>query len=191
VRRVPCPELGQGVELPERVERIVSFSPGLTGAMSGPGLGSRPVGRSAWCRRPPEVEKLPGVGGFPEARTVYLVSGAYDLLVLPGGKAPETVRLDRKALAVTRRFFEKKRPVGAICHGPQVLISAGLVEGRTLTCWKGIKDDVIAAGGRYVDCDVAEDRHLVTSRRPEDLPAFLRSLLAVAVGTGLRRTAAG
>jgi len=103
----------------------------------------------------------------------------YGLLLIPGGKAPESVRLDRDALRITRFFFKKKRPVAAICHGAQVLISAGVVEGRKLTCWKGIRDDVIAAGGTYSDCMVAEDHNLITSRQPDDLPAFMMDILSL------------
>lgn len=100
----------------------------------------------------------------------------YALLVIPGGKAPESVRLDKEALRITRYFFEKKRPVAAICHGSQVLVSAGMVKGRKLTCWKGIRDDVIAAGGEYHDCEVVEDHNLITSRYPDDLPSFMKEI---------------
>ncbi len=105
--------------------------------------------------------------------------GDYGLLIIPGGKAPESVRLDSDALEITNYFFEKRLPVAAICHGSQVLISAGVIKGRKLTCWKGIKDDVISAGGEYLDCKVAEDHHLITSRYPDDLPFFMKEVFAI------------
>ncbi len=101
----------------------------------------------------------------------------YDLLVIPGGRAPETVRLDAKAIAAVRKFFDAAKPVAAICHGAQVLISAGVIEERRLTCWEGIRDDVRAAGGEYVDAEVVVDGNLITSRSPDDLPAFCREIM--------------
>jgi protease I len=100
----------------------------------------------------------------------------YALLVIPGGRAPEAVRLDTDAVRITKHFFEKSLPVASICHGAQVLISAGVLKGRKLTCWKGIRDDVIAAGGEFRDCEVAEDHNLITSRFPSDLPFFMRDI---------------
>ncbi len=101
----------------------------------------------------------------------------YDILILPGGRGPERVRLNKAALNIVRRFFEKSKPVAAICHGPQVLISANLVKGRRLTSWQGIKDDVIAAGGTYEDKPVVRDGNLITSRQPSDLPYWLTELI--------------
>jgi protease I len=100
----------------------------------------------------------------------------YDLLIIPGGKAPEEVRLHRDAISIVRSFFDAGKTVGAICHGPQVLVSANVLKGRNVTCWKGIKDDVIAAGANYTDVEVVVDGNLVTSRMPGDLPAFMREL---------------
>ena len=104
----------------------------------------------------------------------------FDVLVIPGGKAPEHVRLEKEALKIVNHFFEAAKPVGAICHGAQVLISAGRVKGKKATCWKGIRDDLIAAGARYEDREVVVDGNLVTSRFPDDLPAFMRELLKLA-----------
>ncbi len=101
----------------------------------------------------------------------------YDLLVLPGGKAPETVRMDAAALAVCRRFFEVRKPVAAICHGPQTLISAGLLRGRRATCYRSVADEMREAGALYEDSEVVVDGNLVTSRQPSDLPAFLREMM--------------
>ena len=104
----------------------------------------------------------------------------YDLLVLPGGKGPEEVRLEANALKIVKHFFDMNKPVASICHGPQVLISAGVLEDRKATCWKGIKDDIIAAGARYDDKEVVVDGNLVTSRMPSDLPAFMRETIRIA-----------
>ena len=87
----------------------------------------------------------------------------YDILVISGGKGPEKIRLDKDALEITRYFFKEKKPVAAICHGPQVLISAGVIKGRKITCWLGIRDDIIAAGALYEDREVVIDENLVSS----------------------------
>lgn len=100
----------------------------------------------------------------------------YDILVIPGGKAPEEVRLNDAALDIVREFVKAGKPVGSICHGAQVLVSAGVLKGMNITCWKGVKDDVIAAGANYTDMEVVVDRNLVTSRMPGDLPAFMREI---------------
>lgn len=101
----------------------------------------------------------------------------YALLVLPGGKAPETVRLDDSAVRVTREMMDAGKPVASICHGAQVLISADVLEGRKATCWQGIRDDLRAAGADYRDKEVVVDDNLITSRFPGDLPAFCRELM--------------
>jgi protease I len=103
---------------------------------------------------------------------------AYDLLVIPGGKAPETVRLDESAVAVTRSMLRAGKVVAAICHGAQVLISADVLHGKEATCWQGIRDDLKAAGALYVDREVVVDGNLITSRCPDDLPAFCREIFA-------------
>ncbi len=108
---------------------------------------------------------------FADAR-----AGAYDLLVLPGGKAPETIRRHSQAVELTRAMFEAGKVVAAICHGPQVLISAGVLEGRNATCYAGIRDDLKLAGANYSDEEVVVDGNLVTSRTPDDLPAFWRGV---------------
>jgi len=101
----------------------------------------------------------------------------YAMLILPGGGAAEKVRQKMGALEITRYYMEKSLPVGAVCHGPQVLISAGVLRGRTATCYPGITDDLVNAGGIYVDREVVVDGNLVTSRRVEDLPYFMRELV--------------
>ncbi|WP_456329895.1 type 1 glutamine amidotransferase domain-containing protein [Archaeoglobus sp.] len=101
----------------------------------------------------------------------------YAALVIPGGKSPERVRINEKAVEIVRRFLELGKPVAAICHGPQLLISAGAVKGKSMTSWIGIRDDLIAAGAEYADAEVAVDGNIITSRMPDDLPAFCRELI--------------
>jgi protease I len=96
----------------------------------------------------------------------------FDGLIIPGGAAPEALRLNKDVLEFVRAFMNDAKPVGAICHGPQVLISAGVIKGRALTCFAGIRDDVILAGARYLDQEVVVDHNLITSRVPQDVPAF-------------------
>ncbi|MGB9715714.1 MAG: type 1 glutamine amidotransferase domain-containing protein [Thermodesulfovibrionales bacterium] len=101
----------------------------------------------------------------------------YDLLILPGGKAPEVIRKEKDAIEIVRHFFQKNKPVSAICHGPQTLISAGLLKGRRATCYKSVAQEMKEAGAIYEDKEVVVDGNLVTSRQPSDLPAFLRETM--------------
>ncbi len=101
----------------------------------------------------------------------------YDILVLPGGKAPEAVRKEPRAVEIARDFFKKNKPVSAICHGPQTLITAGLLKGRHATCYKTVAQEMKEAGALYEDREVVVDGNLVTSRQPSDLPAFLRETM--------------
>lgn len=97
----------------------------------------------------------------------------YDGLVLPGGVAnPDMLRANEKAVQFVRRIAEQSKPIAAICHGPWTLVEAGVVRGRTLTSWPSLKTDIENAGGKWVDEEVHVDRGLVTSRKPDDLPAF-------------------
>jgi len=106
----------------------------------------------------------------------------YDILILPGGRGPERVRLSKSALNIVKRFSEKSKPIAAICHGPQILISANLVKGKKLTSWQGIKDDAVAAGGIYEDKPVVKDGNLITSRQPSDLPYWMSELIKTIKG---------
>jgi protease I len=97
----------------------------------------------------------------------------FDALVLPGGLMnPDQLRATPAAVNFVRAFGEAGKPIGAICHGPWVLIEAGLVNGRRLTSWPAIQSDIKNAGGNWVDEEVVVDNGLVTSRKPDDLPAF-------------------
>jgi protease I len=109
-------------------------------------------------------------------------SDDYDLLVIPGGSpdgAPSVVRKDTRAQAIAKSFFKSNKPVSAICHGPWLLASSGLVNGRRLTSYwhDGVPDDIKKAGGIYEDKEVVVDGNLVTSRYPGDLPAFMRETM--------------
>ena len=102
----------------------------------------------------------------------------YDGLVLPGGVAnPDILRTNEQAVSFTRSFFESGKPVGAICHGPWTLVEADVVRGRTLTSWPSIQTDIRNAGGNWVDEEVHVDQGLVTSRQPDDIPAFTKKLI--------------
>lgn len=102
----------------------------------------------------------------------------YNALVLPGGVInPDTLRQNEHALNFVRAFFKMKKPVAAICHAPWTLISAGVVEGRKMTSYKSIKDDLKNAGANWVDQEVVVDQGFVTSRNPNDLPAFNAKLI--------------
>ena len=102
----------------------------------------------------------------------------YDGLVLPGGVAnPDFLRADEQAVRFVRSFFEAGKPVAAICHGPWTLVEADVVNGRTLTSWPSLKTDIRNAGGTWVDEEVHVDSGLVTSRNPDDLPAFCDKLV--------------
>jgi protease I len=111
----------------------------------------------------------------------------FDALVIPGGHAPDRMRMRHAMVDLTRDAVEAGKLVAAICHGPQLLISANALRGRTLTCWPSIAIDVKNAGGLYVDKPVVEDGTLITSRKPDDVPAFgeaiIRALTRVQVGS--------
>jgi protease I len=98
----------------------------------------------------------------------------FDALFIPGGYSPDHLRADPRAVTFTKAFFQTDRPVLAICHGPQILITARVVKGRTLTAWKTIQDDLDQVGAKVVDQEVVVDKNLVTSRQPSDIPAFIR-----------------
>lgn len=101
----------------------------------------------------------------------------FDALFIPGGYSPDRLRVDEDALRFTREFFEDKKPVFAICHAAQLLITAQVLKGRRVTGWKSIVQDIKNAGAEYVDAEVVVDRNLVSSRKPDDIPAFVRESL--------------
>ena len=102
----------------------------------------------------------------------------YAALVLPGGVAnPDALRMDEDAVRFVKRFFESGKPVGVICHGPWTLVEAGVINGRKLTSWPSLKTDITNAGGNWVDEEVVVDAGLVSSRKPDDLPAFCEKII--------------
>lgn len=102
----------------------------------------------------------------------------FDALIIPGGHAPDKMRLRHAMVDLARDFFDAGKPVAAICHGPQVLINANVLRGRTLTCWPSIAIDVKNAGGMYVDRPAVRDGNLITSRKPDDVPFFNEAIIA-------------
>ncbi len=102
----------------------------------------------------------------------------YDALLLPGGVMnPDHLRMNSQAVRFVKHFFDEGKPVASICHGPWTLVEAGVVRGRTLTSWRSLKTDIVNAGGHWVDQEVVTDNGLVTSRKPDDIPAFNRKMI--------------
>ena len=101
----------------------------------------------------------------------------YDMLILPGGKAPATLRKEPAAIAIAQDFMRSNKPVAAICHGPQILITAGVLQGRRATCYRSVAEELQESGALYEDKEVVVDGKLVTSRQPSDLPAFMREMI--------------
>ena len=113
----------------------------------------------------------------------------FDALLLPGGvMSPDSLRTNADAVAFVKSFFEEQKPIAAICHGPWTLIEAGVVKGLTLTSWPSLKTDITNAGGVWIDAEVSQDRNLVTSRNPDDIPAFNERVIGV-FAESLRPTA--
>lgn len=102
--------------------------------------------------------------------------GDYDALVIPGGYSPDKLRTDADAVAFVKEFAAFDRPLAAICHAGSLLIEADLVQGRRMTSWSSIRTDLVNAGARWEDAAVVVDDHLITSRRPDDLAAFVHTI---------------
>lgn len=124
--------------------------------------------------------QITGKHGYPVEATLALKDvkpADYALLVLPGGKAATDLRKEAAALQIAQAFFAQGKPVAAICHGPQILLSAGLLRGRRATCFHTVAQEMLDAGALYEDREVVVDGQLVTARKPSDLPAFMREML--------------
>jgi protease I len=129
--------------------------------------------------------KIQGFNHFDKADTFKVdktieevTADDYDALLLPGGVGnPDILRTNENVVRFIRQFFEQGKPVAAICHGPWTLVEADVVRGRRLTSWPSLKTDIRNAGGEWVDEEVVVDRGLVTSRKPDDLPAFIAKML--------------
>jgi protease I len=129
----------------------------------------------------PEAGKVyPSKLGYPakaDAAAADVSAADFDAVVIPGGFAPDYVRRSEAMLKLVRDAHDRKLPLAAICHGPWVLCSTDGLRGRTATCFHSIRDDVVNAGANYVDREVVVDRNVITSRRPDDLPAFVKALM--------------
>jgi protease I len=112
-----------------------------------------------------------------DAAIAEVKAADFDAVVIPGGSSPENLRLNKEILQFVKDMDSQGKPISAICHGPQILISAGLAKGKKLTCYPPLKDDLINAGADYVDQEVVVDGHYITSRTPKDEPAFVRETL--------------
>lgn len=127
-------------------------------------------------------EQLKGKKGKSYYVTEMAIADAnpndFDAVVIPGGSAPERLRNDEHVIRFVQKLNENGKLIAGICHGPQVMISADILRGRTTTCYAGIMHDVQNAGAKYVDEEVVVDGNLVTSRTPQDEPAFIREILA-------------
>lgn len=129
-----------------------------------------------------------GKFGYPievDVQTRDVQGERFDVVVVPGGWAPDKIRMDDAALDIVARHVEGGAVVGVICHGGWVLASADVVRGRTVTGYRAIRDDLVHAGATWVDQEVCIDGNLVTSRKPEDLPAFCRAILERAQAGGV------
>jgi protease I len=141
--------------------------------------------------KPGEIQGVNGMDKadrFPVQRTFAdATADEYDALVIPGGvKNPDLMRMDSDAVNLVKRFMESGKPVAAICHGPWMLVEADALHGRTITSWPSLQTDVRNAGGMWVDEEVHTDRGLVTSRKPDDLPAFCAKLIEE-IGEGVHQ----
>jgi protease I len=125
------------------------------------------------------MEHLDKASKFSVDRTLAEIQPSeYDAVVLPGGVAnPDQLRTDERAVSFLRQFFAEGKPVGVICHGPWTLVEADLVRDRTITSWPSLKTDIRNAGGNWVDEEVVVDQGLVSSRKPDDLPAFCTKIV--------------
>ena len=127
-------------------------------------------------------DELKGDKGKVTARTDLAIDDVkavdYDLLLIPGGMSPDGLRADPRFVRFVTDFEATGRTIAAVCHGPQLLAAAHLVQGRTLTAWSTVQDDLAQMGATVKDQEVVEDRNWITSRKPDDLAAFTRSVLA-------------
>jgi len=127
------------------------------------------------------VEKVKGKKGKEEVTLDGAVTdkdpASYDALVIPGGYSPDHLRMDKDVVRFVGAIARADKLVAAVCHGPQLLIEADAVEDRTMTSWPSVHTDLVNAGAKWVDREVVVDGHLITSRKPDDLPAFSKAIL--------------
>jgi len=149
--------------------------------LTGPLEGLRAAGAAVSLVAPHAARQYTGKRGQVVTSDVAagsVKSADFDALIIPGGHAPERMRMRHAMVDLTRDMAAAGKPVAAICHGPQLLISAEVVRGRTVTCWPSIAIDVRNAGGLYVDRPVAQDGNIITSRKPDDVPQFTAAVIA-------------
>jgi protease I len=118
-----------------------------------------------------------GLTAEPDTTVDQCDAEDYDAIVIPGGYGPDHLRTDEDVLRIVRDAADSGIPVAAVCHAPWVLVSAGLCEGRRMTSWPSIKDDLVNAGAEWVDEECVVDENIITSRKPDDLPAFTNKII--------------
>ena len=143
--------------------------------------------REAGCKvtvvGPEAGKEYPSKLGYPvksDKAAKDVSADDFDLLIIPGGYAPDHMRRHEAMIRLTSDMVEQGKIVAAICHGAWMLCSTQALKGRKATCFFAIKDDVINAGGKYVDAEVVRDGNLITSRKPDDLPAFMQAIIQAA-----------
>lgn len=137
------------------------------------------------------AKQYSGKHGYPvtvDTQVDQVSSADYDALIIPGGYAPDRLRRSTAAIRIVREMAEQGKVVAAICHAAWLPISAGIVKGKRMTCFFSIKDDVINAGGHYVDQEVVRDGLFITSRGPDDLGAFCRAIIDAAAEGGQKKS---
>ena len=122
--------------------------------------------------------KSDGLTITPDVAVKDVRADDFDALVIPGGYSPDKIRTDEAMVRLTRETFEASKPIAAICHAGWMLAEADIVRGKTVTSWPSIKTDLRNAGAEWVDQEVVEDENLITSRKPDDLEAFTKTLLS-------------
>ena len=146
-----------------------------------PILRFREAGHEVVTVEPRQQKHYVGKWGYPidvDFCIDYVNPNDFAAVVIPGGWAPDKLRLSEKILKFVRAIHDQGKIVASICHGGWVLASAGICKGKTLTSYIAIKDDLVNAGAKFVDQEVVQDGNLITSRKPDDLPAFCRTILS-------------
>jgi len=124
-----------------------------------------------------EFKAKQGLGLKQTKKLIEVIPEDYDLLYIPGGKAPADLKKNIDALTLVRRFAIAEKPIAAICHGPQVLAAAKIIDGRNIAAWPEVKDEVVEGGATYVDRETVVDGQFITARWPGDLPSHLKHIL--------------
>lgn len=125
-----------------------------------------------------EVKGKHGTEFTPSKTVKDIMNENFDCVIIPGGSAPKKLRESKEVLDFVRKSHAKGRIIAAICHGPQVLVSAGLAKGKKLTAYRAVKDEIVNAGGDFDYVEVRRDGNIITSRFPEDLPAFSKAIIS-------------